>query len=287
MIFVYLMTAELLKRLEELQNIKPVEFTKNLEERKLEEIKHSDLIHAPKELTGATEEKINQAAKTRPVYETNIKVREYISNWIKKECEGKVVLDLACGSGEITEKVAQCNPKLAIGTELAHLTVKSNQEKIAKNFSNVYFILDDCENSSLPDNCADIIICSGMLHHVDIKTASNEIKRLLKKDGKMLAIEALKYNPVFNWYRKRTPEARTHWEAAHILGLEEAHLIAKKLKLTKIKYWQLLSILSIFFPKIIQKKILHFFNFLDNIILSIPYIQRMAWIFTLEYEKKD
>lgn len=281
------MSLELLKKIEELQKLDPSEFAKNLEERKIEEIRHSDLVHAPKKFTGATTEKINKAALSRPVYETNIKVRNYISYWIKKECQGKIVLDLACGSGEITKQVAQCNPKLVIGTELAHLTVKSNQEKIAKDFSNVYFILDDCENSSLPDNCVDIIICSGMLHHVDINRASSEIKRLLKKGGKMIAIEALKYNPVFNWYRKRTPNARTHWEAAHILGLKEADLIATKLNLTRIKYWQLLSILSIFFPKKIRRYPLYIFNFLDSIILSIPYIQRMAWIFTLEYENKN
>ena len=281
------MSLELLKKIEELQKLDPSEFAKNLEERKIDEIRHSDLVHAPKKYTGATTEKINKAALSRPVYETNIKVRNYISYWIKKECQGKIVLDLACGSGEITKQVAQCNPKLVIGTELAPLTVKSNQEKIAKNFSNVYFILDDCENSSLPDNCVDIIICSGMLHHVDINRASSEIKRLLKKGGKMIAIEALKYNPVFNWYRKRTPNARTHWEAAHILGLKEAKLIATKLNLTRIKYWQLLSILSIFFPKKIRRYPLNFFNFLDSIILSIPYIQRMAWIFTLEYENKN
>lgn len=282
------MTIEILrKKLEELSKTKSEDFVKNLEERKLEEIKHSDIIHAPKEMTGVTEKKVKEAAKTRPVYETNTAVRSYISNWIKNECEGKIVIDLACGSGEITEKIAKNNPKLVIGTELAHLTVKSNQERISKKFSNVYFILDDCEKSSLPDNCADIIICSGMLHHVDINSASDEIRRLLKKNGKMLAIEALKYNPIFNWYRNRTPDARTHWEAAHILGLNEANLIGTKLQLTKIKYWQLFSILSIFFPKQIRKSVLNVFNMMDKLILSIPYLQRMAWIFTLEYQKRD
>ena len=277
----------LIKKLEELGRVNSEDFVKNLEDRKLEEIKHSDLIHAPQDMTGATDDKVKKAAKTRPVYETNIAVRGYINKWIKEECEGKVVIDLACGSGEITEKIAQSNPKLVIGTELAHLTVKANQERISKKFPNAYFILDDCEKSSLPDNCADIIICSGMLHHVDINTASDEIKRLLKKNGKMLAIEALKYNPVFNWYRNRTPEARTHWEAAHILGLNEANLIGSKLKVIKIKYWQLFSILSVFFPKRIRTGVLFFFNLLDKIVLSIPYVQRMSWIFTLEYIKKD
>ena len=137
----------------------------------------------------------------------------------------------------------------------------------------------------MPDRCADVIVCSGMLHHVDINVASEEIKRILKPGGKMLAIESLKYNPVFNWYRKRTPEARTHWEAAHILGLEEAKLVGKKLELKKIRYWQLFSILAIFFPLKIRSKILVFFNFIDRVLLSIPLLQRMSWIFTLEYEK--
>ena len=84
----------LIKKLEELGRVNSEDFVKNLEDRKLEEIKHSDLIHAPQDMTGATDDKVKKAAKTRPVYETNIAVRGYINKWIKEECEGKVVIDI-------------------------------------------------------------------------------------------------------------------------------------------------------------------------------------------------
>ena len=277
---------EIINHVKKIENRSEHDFINTLEERKIEEINHSDTIHAPKEITGKTDEQIKIAAKSRPVYETNIKVRNYISNWIEKEVRNKVVVDLACGSGEVTKIICQNSPTLVIGTELAPLTVKTNREKFATYFKNVYFILDDAEKSELPSNFADIIICSGMLHHVDLEKAISEIKRILKPNGKMFAIEALKHNPVFNWYRKSTPQSRTHWEAAHILGINDAKYISKHLQLKKIKYWQLFSILAIFFPKKIRNFFLKIFNSIDSVILRIPYIQLMAWIFTLEYQKK-
>lgn len=277
---------EIIKCVEKIENRSEEDFISKLENRKIEEINHSDTIHAPREFTGKTHEEIILASRSRPVYETNTRVRTYISNWIRKEVENKVVIDLACGSGELTEIICQNNPALVIGTELAPLTIKANRERFLTKFENVHFILDDAENSELPSNFADVIICSGMLHHVDLSKAIVEIERILKPDGKMFAIEALKHNPVFNWYRKSTPQSRTHWEAAHILGIKDAEYISKYLQKKKIRFWQLFSILAIFFPKKIRNFFLILFNIIDSIILKIPYIQLMAWIFTLEYQKK-
>ncbi len=274
------------KFLLEREKINSENFLSNLEKRKLEEVEHSDIIHAPSELTGVDEKTINEHALTRPVYSTNRAVRSFVDNWIIQNSKKKVVLDLACGSGEMTLLSAQSGSLVSIGTELAPLTVQSNNKLKEKVNGNLYFILDDVENMALPSNSVDTIICSGMLHHVDLERAIPEISRVLKTNGKVLAIEALKYNPIFNLYRKLTPGARTHWEAAHILGLREVNFINNYIPVKKIRYWQFFSILAIFFPTFIRLPILSIFEVLDKIFLSIPYFNRMAWIFTIEFQKK-
>lgn len=277
--------SELRNFLEEREKINSDEFISRLDSRKLEEVEHSDIIHAPTELTGIDQKVVDQHALTRPVYSTNRAVRSFIDKWIKHNSKDKVVLDLACGSGEMTLAAAQAGASIAIGTELAPITIQSNNNLKAEADNNLFFILDDVENMQMPSNSVDIIICSGMLHHVDLATAFPEINRVLKKGGKILAIEALKYNPVFNLYRKLTPGARTHWEAAHILGLKEVNFANKYVPVEKIRYWQLFTILSIFFPKTIRPYILKFMEMLDSIVLNIPYLNRMAWIFTIEFKK--
>ncbi len=278
--------AQLKEFLVEREKIDTNNFLSGLEDRKLEEVEHSDIIHAPSELTGVDEKTINEHALTRPVYSTNRAVRKFVDNWIITNSEKKVVLDLACGSGEMTLLSALSGSLLSIGTELAPLSVQANNELKDKVNGNLFFILDDVENMSLPSDSVDVVICSGMLHHVDLNRAIPEIARVLKTNGKILAIEALKYNPVFNLYRKLTPGARTHWEAAHILGLKEVNFINKYIPLRKVRYWQLFSILAIFFPKSIRSPVLSFFEILDNVFLNIPYLNRMAWIFTIEFQKK-
>ena len=35
----------------------------------------------------------------------------------------------------------------------------------------------DCENTGLPNTCVDVILCCGMLHHLDLSYAFPEIRR--------------------------------------------------------------------------------------------------------------
>jgi len=262
-------------------------FLSNLEERKLEEVKHSEIIHAPEFKTGADSSTVKKHAKSRFVYETNTAVRKYIDSWIKSNVRGKVVLDLACGSGEITRLSSKYGAKLSIGTDLAALTIENNREQLSRDTEDIFFILDDAENMTLPSNSVDIVICSGMLHHVQLEKTAHEINRVLKSGGKVLAIEALKHNPVLSLYRKLTPNARTHWESAHILGVGDAKLLGSIIPLKQIKYWQMFSIFAIFFPGVTRGLALKVFNQIDSFLLKIPYINRMAWIFTIELEKKN
>lgn len=261
------------------------EFFSTLNKRKFEEIEHSDIIHAPIEKTGVSEDTLKQHAKSRPVYETNSAVRKYINSWLKNNVKGKVVLDLACGSGEITKQIHKYGAKISIGTDLAPITIENNKSKRTSSQKNIFYILDDAENMTIPNNSIDVVICSGMLHHVVLEKAIREINRVLKPGGQVFAIEALKHNPIFNLYRKMTPSARTHWESAHILGIKEAKIINQVIPVKKIKFWQLFSILAIIFPKKIRGCALLFLNFIDKIVLNIPLINRMAWIFTIELEK--
>ena len=55
----------------------------------------------------------------------------------------------------------------------------------------------------------DIAYGSGILHHLNLNKSLNELKRILKKDGKIIFIEPMATNPFINLYRKFTPNART------------------------------------------------------------------------------
>ena len=114
-----------------------------------------------------------------------------------------------------------------------------------KNIKNVEFFQADAEDTKLPDNSIDTIICSGMLHHLDLSFAFPELRRILKPGGKILAIEALDYNPLIKIYRMMTPDMRTEWEKAHILSLKDVDFASRFFKINSIKYWHITAYIGV------------------------------------------
>jgi SAM-dependent methyltransferase len=79
----------------------------------------------------------------------------------------------------------------------------------------------DAENTRLPAASIDRVLCSGMLHHLDLSCALPELQRILAPGGRILAVEALDYNPAIKPYHYLTPDMRTDWEKSHILNLKD------------------------------------------------------------------
>ena len=91
----------------------------------------------------------------------------------------------ACGDGIHAIKSAQAGAKLAIGIDISKTSV-DNAAVDAKTLGvsdNTYFLQADAENTKLPDQSVDLIICSGMLHHLDLSYAFPELRRILAPGG--------------------------------------------------------------------------------------------------------
>ena len=124
-------------------------------------------------------------------------------------------------------------------------------------------------------------ICSGMLHHLDLACAFQELQRILAPGGVILGVEALDYNPLINLYRQLTPDMRTDWEKAHILSLKDLRFAKKFFDLGEVRYWHVVSIIGGKFPILLP-----LLDAVDVALTRIPGIQLMAWIFTFELKSK-
>ena len=136
----------------------------------------------------------------------------------------------------------------------------------------------------LPDNSIDVILCAGMLHHLDLSYAFPELRRILKPGGKILAVEALDYNPFIKAYRFLTPGMRTEWEKHHILSIKDVKFASRFFKVKSIKFWHITSFCAAFLGN--SKPILTLFNFLDSLLTKIPLIKLLSWQFTFVLEKE-
>ena len=96
-----------------------------------------------------------------------------------------------------------------------------------------------------------------------------------------MAGEALDYNPAIKLYRKFTPDIRTEWEKAHILSLKDVKFITRFLDVKEVKFWHITAIAAPHLPRFFHPIL----DGIDRILERVPYLQRMAWMFTFAMEK--
>ncbi|WP_094226534.1 class I SAM-dependent methyltransferase [Methanolobus psychrotolerans] len=113
------------------------------------------------------------------------------------EANSKAILDVGCGVGSITLKMARMNPGSKItGIDLLEDTMKQCRlNAVAYDIKNVSFTAASVYELPFDDGKFETITCFFMLHHLDdIPKALSEIRRVLNKGGKILAVEPLDHH---------------------------------------------------------------------------------------------
>lgn len=250
------------------------EWVENLEPRKREEAEFHDFSHDQ-----STE------LENKKFYKTTEKSNIYLQNWLKENVKDRIFLDYACGNGVTSIEAVEYGAKFVMGLDISSGSI-ANARRLAKEKgygSNTRFFVGDCENTGLPDNSIDVILCAGMLHHLDLNFAFPELKRILKPGGKIIAVEALDYNPFIKAYRLMTPGMRTEWEKHHILSMKDIRFASKYFKVKSVKFWHITSFAAAFVGT--PKWLLASLNVLDSVLTKIPGIKLLAWQFIFELHK--
>lgn len=95
--------------------------------------------------------------------------------------EGKVVLDIACGSGYGTQLLAK-KAKKVYGVDVNEDSVKYASQLY--NAPNIEYIVGDGEAIPLPDDSVDVVVTFETIEHIkDYAKFIKEVKRVLKPDG--------------------------------------------------------------------------------------------------------
>lgn len=274
------MSVESLReRLAQLEGANGEAWYSTLEERKRKESDHHDKMRDRAKIAAVGQDTYEAIYSNKRFYRTVQLSRDYFYGWIARHGQGKVVLDYACGDGLTAIAAARAGAKLAIGIDISGVSVENAKEnaRAAGVSENTCFLRADCERTGLPDSSIDVITCAGVLHHMDLSYALPEMRRVLAPGGRIIAHEALDYNPLIKMYRMRTPHLRTEWEKAHILSLRDVRFAQRFFDIGEVRYWHLTSMLGVWAPRLLPA-----LNSLDRALTRIPGVQQMAWIFTFE-----
>lgn len=279
---------DLLSAIGRLRSRSSQEFVASLEDRKRKEREWANFSRDRENLEPAQETPQESRGNSKWYSVTQLSA-DYRIAWFAKYVPGKIVLDYACGDGAEAIRCARMGASLAIGIDVSDVSVQNAKRSAAGEdlTDHCAFLEGDCEATGLPDNSIDIILCCGMLHHLDLTKAYPEMHRILKPGGRVFAQEALNYNPLIRLYRRLTPEMRTEWEKEHILSLKDVRAATQFFDLGEIRYWHLTSMLGVYTRRVppLSRIVFPMLNGADRLLLGIPGIQRMAWQFTFELIK--
>jgi ubiquinone/menaquinone biosynthesis C-methylase UbiE len=142
------------------------------------------------------------------------------------------VLDIGCGRGQLAFLLAEIGYKV-IGIDYIEKIVKINNEEVkAKQLGGkLAFVSGDVFDIPLTDSSFDVVIDSGLLHHVhteDWQDYKKEVDRVLSSDGYYLSVALCKETSNFmDWKPKNsdTPDFEKYGAKYHFFREGEVQKI--------------------------------------------------------------
>jgi len=136
-------------------------------------------------------------------------------SWIRPAIEmlgdvtGKRVLDFGCGHGMAATVFARRGATVT-GIDVSKGYVEEARRRAIANEVVAEFIQADAEMLPFPDASFDAVWGSAILHHLDMKRAGQEIRRILKPGGVAVFCEPWRGNPILNFARRYLPYPGKH-----------------------------------------------------------------------------
>jgi len=178
------------------------------------------------------------------------------------------LLELGSGDESITQLIDNKNISIS-SIDISEEAIEKMQSK--KIIGSKFYVMD-AHNTDFDSSTFDLIVGRGILHHLDLKVAINEIKRLLKSNGRILFGEPLNCNIFINMYRFFTPAIRTADERP--LSRKDIQFIYRNFPNLKIKYYGFLTLFFSIFD--LDSPLL--VHYLDNILLNKARLGKfLAW----------
>ena len=195
------------------------------------------------------------------------------------DCRGKAVLEYGCGSDGSDSFTIARNGARVVGIDISPVAVSMSQRLAEEKelTRSVRFAVNDAERLQFPDGSFDMVVGSGILHHLDLDRSFSEIRRVLKPGGRAVFLEPLAYNPAIALYRLFTPSMRTRDE--HPLKRRDITLLRRTFGEVHLTFYCMLSLLNVFMlssPAL--EKTLRLTDRIDELLFRwVPPSRWLAW----------
>ncbi len=195
----------------------------------------------------------------------------------------QLVLEYGCGNyGDLSLKLVERGAKV-VAFDISGESVRSTDRLLRKRglTPSASALKMDCEHLGFQPDTFDLVVGRAVLHHLDLKQACLEIKRVLKKGGRAVFIEPMGMNPLINLYRRFTPQQRVpdeHPFTGNDIKELERHFVKVTHKEFNLFPLIVLALAGFFKNKQRLIPFLHKLQTLDEIAFKyFPFLSRYAW----------
>lgn len=199
--------------------------------------------------------------------------------------QGRDILEYGCGA--ISQGVTLSSVSRSLtGIDISTVAIDKANAAAAKNgLSNVHYLAMNAEKMTFPDDSFDLVFGRGIIHHLDLESSFESIRRVLRPGGTALFWEPLGHNPVLNRYRQWTPEARTPDE--HPLLKSDFALAQRYFDLVGLDFYGLTTLLSVpLRDTATGEAVLSITSAIDRALFRSP-LRWLAWYALIELRKPD
>ncbi len=215
-------------------------------------------------------------SKAQKFYTVSKHAQDRYKEKISNVCKNKSLLDYGCGTGSSSISVAKMGAKVT-GIDISSEGIKVAKERLKSEPYQIDFFVMNAEETDFSKDNFDVIIGAGILHHLNISKAYQEIMRIMKPNGHMIFLEPLGHNPFIKLYRLLTPKMRTEDERP--LKEKDLKKLEKYFKDIEIEYFSLFTLLAVPFvnTRYFQTIYRNLIN-IDKKIFKFSFFRRNAWI---------
>jgi 2-polyprenyl-3-methyl-5-hydroxy-6-metoxy-1,4-benzoquinol methylase len=211
-------------------------------------------------------------------------VARYVERVLHRAGRGKL-LEYGVGTGSYAFALAE-QGALVTGIDISETAVAIAKREAIKRGLRIDFQVMNAEETSFEDKSFDVVCGTGILHHLNVRKAILEIRRLLRPGGVALFVEPLGHNVLINHFRRRTPLMRSADE--HPLLKDDLRLIGSHFGKCRTEYFGLVSLGSAFAGPLRRNLGLRrFLAAIDKVVLSIPLLRLQAWMVMIELENSN
>ena len=157
------------------------------------------------------------------------------------EIKGKRILELGSGAGEGAVFMAKQ------GANVTATDLSSGMLEVVKKVATLHDVSVETKVASaedlsgFDDEMFDIVYAANLLHHVNIAKCLDEVRRVLKPNGRGAFWDPVAHNPVINVYRNMAEDVRTPDE--HPIRNKDMRLFKERFIETKRNFFWLTSLL--------------------------------------------